>query len=170
MVKEANVKNKILSLVTVFAVALSMAFVAGAPVQASDSMPMIDGSYLTHEDESIGYDTKITRGEDLMTGYSKSVRLGAGVLYAGGTTIARETVESVGVAVIVERAVEGDESWTYVDSWEKYNENADRVSSNLRMEVEGGYYYRVRCYHSANEDFSTSFTDGVFIEEPTLIE
>ena len=32
---------------------------------------VIDGSELTHEEESIGYDTKITRGEDLLTGYSK---------------------------------------------------------------------------------------------------
>ena len=31
---------------------------------------VIDGSELTHEEESIGYDTKITRGEDLLTGYS----------------------------------------------------------------------------------------------------
>ena len=29
---------------------------------------VIDGSELTHEEESIGYDTKITRGEDLLTG------------------------------------------------------------------------------------------------------
>ena len=28
---------------------------------------VIDGSELTHDEESIGYDTKITRGEDLMT-------------------------------------------------------------------------------------------------------
>ena len=131
---------------------------------------MIDGSYLTHEDESIGYDTKITRGEYLMTGYSKGVRLDAGVFYAGGTTIARETVDRVGISVIVERAVEGDEYWTFYDAWQKFNENADRVSSNQRLEVEGGYYYRVRCTHSANDDVSSSFTDGVYIEEPSLIE
>lgn len=131
---------------------------------------MIDGSYLTHEDESIGYDTKITRGEYLMTGYSKGVRLDAGVFYAGGTTIARETVERVGITVMVERAQEGDEEWSFYDGWQKFNENADRVSSNQRLEVEGGYYYRVRCTHSANDDVSSSFTDGVYIEEPSLIE
>ena len=36
---------------------------------------VIDGSELTHDEESIGYDTKITRGEDLMTGYSKCTKL-----------------------------------------------------------------------------------------------
>ncbi|MGN1266309.1 MAG: hypothetical protein ACI4UH_00075 [Dorea sp.] len=161
--------KKILSLVTVLAVTLSLVFVAKIPVQASDDMLMIDGSYLTHEDESIGYDTNITRGEDLMTGYSKSVRLGAGVLYAGGSTIAAHTVDIIGLAVIVERAQEGDDHWTTYDSWETFDENTDRLSSNRRMEVEGGYYYRVRCYHSANDDMSTSFTDGVYIEEPSLI-
>ena len=35
---------------------------------------VIDGSELTHDEESIGYDTKITRGEDLMTGYSKCTK------------------------------------------------------------------------------------------------
>ena len=37
---------------------------------------VIDGSELTHEEESIGYDTKITRGEDLLTGYSKCTVFG----------------------------------------------------------------------------------------------
>ena len=44
--------------------------------------------------------------------------------------------------------------------------NADRVSSKKYMDVEGDYYYRVRCTHSAGEDMSSSFTNGVYIEEP----
>ena len=39
---------------------------------------VIDGSELTHDEESTGYDTKITRGEDLMTGYSKCTKLAEG--------------------------------------------------------------------------------------------
>ena len=134
--------------------------------QASSTETVIDGSYLLHTEESIGYATAITRGEDLMTGYSKVVRLGPGKLYAGGTTIAAQTVERVGVAVIVERAQEGAEEWDYYDNWSKFNENTDRVASNRTLDVEGGYYYRVRCTHSANNDVSSSFTNGVFIEEP----
>ena len=65
---------------------------------------VIDGSELTHEEESIGYDTKITRGEDLLTGYSKCTKLGKGKIYAGGTTIAAQVVKSVQIAVMVERA------------------------------------------------------------------
>ena len=42
----------------------------------------------------------------------------------------------------------------------------DRVASNRSLDVEGGYYYRVRCTHAANSDMSSSFTNGVYIEEP----
>lgn len=162
-------KKKMLSFGMVVAMTLSMLVVSGVQVQASGNLSIIDGSYLTHDEESTGYTNHVARGEDLMTGYSKGVRLDAGVFYAGGTTIARQTVERVGVAVIVERALEDDEEWTFYDCWEKFNENADRVGANRRLEVEGGYYYRVRCTHSANDDMSSSFTNGVYIEEPSLI-
>ena len=143
-----------------------MVLVAKVECQAASNEAMIDGSYLIHAEESIGYATGRTRGEDLMTGYSKIVRLGPGKIYAGGTTIAAHTVDEVGVGVIIERAQEGDDAWETYDGWEKFNENTDRVASNRTLDVEGGYYYRVRCTHSANSDMSSSFTNGVFIEEP----
>ena len=127
---------------------------------------VIDGSELTHDNESIGYDTKITRGVDLMAGYSKCTKLDKGKIYAGGTTIGAHKVESIQVAVLVERAKEEDTEWSFYDSWQKFNENADRVSSKKYLDVEGDYYYRVRCVHSARQDMSSSFTDGVYIEEP----
>lgn len=127
---------------------------------------MIDGSYLTCEEESVGYDTKLTRGEDLLVGYSKSRRRGPGLLYAGGSTIATHTVSKVGIAVMVERAQEGDETWAFYDGWQEFNYDADKVSSNKEFEVEGGYYYRTRCIHSANDDVSSSFTNGVYIYDP----
>ena len=127
---------------------------------------MIDGSYLTHDDESVGYDTKITRGVDLLTGYSKCVRVGPGKFYGGGSTIAAHTVEDIGVGVSVERAKKGDDRWTGYRAWLKFNQDADRVASSKMLDVDGGYYYRVSCTHSANSDVSSSFTDGIYIEEP----
>ena len=132
-------------------------------VKASEGK-VIDGSILTHDEESIGYDTKIARGEDLMTGYSKCTKLGEGKIYAGGTTIARQVVKSVQIAVIVERAKEEDTEWTTYDGWQKENTDTNRVSSNRTLYVEGGYYYRVRCRHAANSDMSSSFTDGIYID------
>ena len=125
---------------------------------------VIDGSVLTHDEESIGYDTKGTRGVDLMTGYSKCTKLGEGKIYAGGTTIARQVVDSVQIAVIVERAKEEDKAWSYYDNWYKENKNTNRAMSNRTLYVDGGYYYRVRCTHAANSDVSSSFTDGIYID------
>lgn len=125
---------------------------------------VIDGSKLTHEEESIGYDTKITRGEDLLTGYSKCTKLGKGKIYAGGTTIAAQVVKSVQIVVIVERAKEDDTEWSYYDDWRKENKNTNRAMSNRTLYVDGGYYYRVRCTHVANSDMSSSFTDGIYID------
>lgn len=165
MIGERKIR-KLFSMCLTLVLITGMAFIAKVDCQASSNEAVIDGSYLIHAEESIGYATGRTRGEDLLTGYSKIVRLGPGKIYAGGTTIAAQTVEEVGVAVIVERAQEGDDAWGYYDSWEKFNLNTDRVASNRTLDVEGGYYYRVRSTHSANSDMSSSFTNGVFIEEP----
>ena len=108
----------------------------------------------------------MTRGEDLLVGYSKCVEVAPGKFYGGGSTIAVQTVEKVGVGVSVERAKKGDDHWTGYRGWMKFNHDADRVSSSKMLDVEGGYYYRVSCIHSAGDDVSSSFTNGVYIEEP----
>lgn len=158
--------KKVVSVFCTLMLIMSMLLIPTENAQAMSDDQILDGSYLTHENESIGYDTKITRGEDLLAGYSKVLRLGPGEIYAGGTTIAAHTVDSVQIAVIVERAKEEDTEWSYYDSWQKENLNTDRVGANRALEVEGGYYYRVRCLHAANSDMSSSFTNGVYIEEP----
>lgn len=164
-------KRGILAIVTLMLI-LSLSAVTATDTKAAEEtkaksaeeLPMIDGSYLIKDEESVGATVPLTRGEDLMTGYSKVRRLGAGEIYAGGTTIAAHVVDQVGVGVIVERAKEGDTSWGFYDAWQKFNENTDRVSSSKRLKVEGGYYYRVRCTHSAGVDMSSSFTNGVYVQ------
>ncbi len=154
------------SICCVFAMALGLSFGVSTDTQAASSVKVIDGSQLTKDAESIGYNQKVARGEDLLTGYSKIVRMGPGEIYAGGTTIASHEVARIGIGVIIERAKEEDTEWSFYDSWNKFLENTDRVSSKKYLDVEGDYYYRVRCVHSANDDVSSSFTDGVYIEEP----
>jgi len=163
-----RVKRRLLSFCCTFALLVGMVMISTVDSQAAlDSEElMIDGSYLTHDDESVGYDTKITRGVDLLTGYSKCVRVGPGKFYGGGSTIAAHTVEDIGVGVSVERAKKGDDRWTGYRAWLKFNQDADRVASSKMLDVDGGYYYRVSCTHSANSDVSSSFTDGIYIEEP----
>ena len=131
-------KKRILSALCVALLFFSIPFFTAVPARAADK-PVLDGSILTQDRESIGTDTKITRGVDLMAGYSKIVRLGPEKIYAGGTTMASREVEKVMISVMVERAQEGDDAWSFYDSWQKENHNVDRVGSNRTLEVEGGY-------------------------------
>ena len=158
--------KRCMSICCVCAMALGLSFGVSTDTQAASSVKVIDGSQLTKDAESIGYNQKVARGEDLLTGYSKIVRMGPGEIYAGGTMLASHEVERVGIGVMIERAKEEDTEWSFYDSWQKFNENADRVSSKKYLDVEGDYYYRVRCIHSAGQDMSSSFTNGVYIEEP----
>ena len=158
--------KRCMSICCVCAMALGLSFGVSTDTQAASSVKVIDGSQLTKDAESIGYNQKVARGEDLLTGYSKIVRMGPGEIYAGGTTLASHEVERVGIGVMIERAKEEDTEWSFYDSWQKFNENADRVSSKKYLDVEGDYYYRVRCIHSEGQDMSSSFTNGVYIEEP----
>lgn len=155
-----------MSVCCVLTMALGLSFGVSTDAQAASSVKVIDGSKLTQDAESTGYSQNIARGKDLMSGYSKVVRMGPGEIYAGGTTIAAHEVERIGVGVIIERAKEEDTEWSFYDSWNKFRANADRVASAEYLDVEGDYYYRVRSTHSAGEDMSSSFTNGVYIEKP----
>lgn len=157
MVKKTKVKS-ISCVVFLMLLMLSVSL----EVHAREDVKQIEGSYLTKEDESTGYATPITRGDDLVAGYSKCVKLANGNLYVGGTTLADHPVERIGIAVMVERAKEDDDTWVTYDSWIVFEENEEWLSSAKELEVESGYYYRVVCTHSAGEDMSSSFTNGIY--------
>lgn len=154
-------KKRYLSLICIVALMLS---ISGVCVRAQENMPMVDGSYLTQEEESEGTATLIMRGEDLQAGTSKVSKAAAGVINAGGTTVSHHTVSEIGVAVMVERLRAGSSSWSYYKSWQVTKANASMVTSSKRLTVSGGYYYRVRCTHWANSDASSSSTNGIYID------
>lgn len=139
--------------------------VTGLRTEASD-VPAIDGSKLTYETESTGTALQTTRGLDLQFGYSKIVNGGPGKVHAGGSTLAAREVETVKIAVMVERAKWEDTEWEFVDGWQKENKNFDSVSTSKTLSVEGDYYYRVRSIHSAGNDMSSSVTNGIHIDKP----
>ena len=159
-------KKKLISVCFAAMLMMGLTITAEFPTKANESKPMLDGSYLTCEDESTGIAGAVTKGVDLQAGYSKLRDLGNGKIYAGGTTIAQHEVESVQVTVMVERAKDENDSWHYVDTWHKENNNTFAVSTSKMLEVEGDWYYRVRCFHSAGEDMSSSATNGLYIDVP----
>lgn len=158
--------KKLLSVAFAAALMMGLTITAEIPTHAAESMAVLDGSYLTCEDESTGVAGSLTRGVDLQAGYSKLRDMHDGTIYAGGSTIAQHTVESVQVAVIVERARDAEDSWHPVYAWQKENKDAYSVTTSKMVEVEAGWYYRVRCIHAAGNDMSSSFTDGLYIDEP----
>lgn len=159
-------KKKLISVCFAAMLMMGLTITAEFPTKANESKPMLDGSYLTYEDESTGIAGAVTRGVDLQAGYSKLTELGPGKIYAGGTTIANHDVELVKVAVIVERAKDADDDWHFVESWQKENKNTYAVSTSKMLEVDGDWYYRVRCIHSAGNDMSSSYTNGIYIDVP----
>lgn len=158
-------RKRFVSSICSFVMILGLILCAGAEAGASDSRPMIDGSYLTQDLESTGTAAPVTRGVNLQTGYSKIRRVADGVIYVGGTTIANQVCESIQVGVLVERAHLEDEEWEFVDSWLHENTNATTASTSKRLEVEGGWYYRVCCIHTADGDIAESSTDGLYVPE-----
>lgn len=163
---ENTMRKRVVSGICTLMLMFGLMMSTGLDSKASDNRPMLDGSYLTNETESIGTDTKITRGEHLMAGYSKIRKVSPGVIYAGGTTLGEHTCKSIQVSVTVERAKWEDEEWEFVTTWNKENTDADLVSTSKKLEVEGGWYYRVSCIHSADGDISDSLTNGLYVEVP----
>lgn len=86
-----SVKKRGISAIVALMLILSLSAVIATDTKAAEEtkaksvkeLPMIDGSYLIKDEESVGTTSPMTRGEDLMTGYSKVRRLGAGEIYAG---------------------------------------------------------------------------------------
>lgn len=162
---ENTVKKRVVSGICALVLMFGLMMSTGLDTKASDNRPVLDGSYLTNETESTGTATKITRGVHLQIGYSKLRVLGPESIYVGGTTIGEHTCESIQISVMVQRAKWEDEEWETVAFWHKENTNADLVSIGEKLEVEGDWYYRVKCIHSADGDMSDSVTNGLYVKE-----
>lgn len=151
-------KKRLLSVICVIAMILSVSIIN---VRASEQM--VDGSYLTSDEESVGEAILITRGDYLQTGTSKVSKSSSTTIAAGGVTTAKRVVDEIGIAVIVERLKVGTSSWSFYRSWENEKYDSSYVTSSKTLTVSKGYYYRVRCTHWANSDVSSSFTNGVLL-------
>ena len=142
----------------------------GSQTMASERIPVLDGSYLTTETESMGETVSVTRGVNLLTGYSKLRVVSDDTIYAGGTSIGAHTCERIGVSVRVERCALDSDEWETVTGWDHENQDADAASTSRRIKVDKGYFYRVVCYHYADGETSTSFTDGLYVGDASDLE
>lgn len=115
---------------------------------------------LLTDDALIGHIQSQTWGVYLVDGTSIINDAGGGKIGAGGITTAAKKC-TVSVNAIVERKV--GSSWVRVTSWTVTNTNALVASASKTISVASGYYYRVRCNHSAGTDGSSSYTGALWM-------
>ena len=161
-------KKRILSMLCSIAILCTM-MVSVVSAETLDTEPKkVDGSYLTHETSSTGKSPEsVARGEYLMTGECSISNAGLTRIYAYGATVANREVNFMSTIVYVDRYNEEADEWGEVYSWVAEVENDYFMSTDAVVEVEPGYYYRVRAIHIAGDQYpydeTASVTDGIFV-------
>ena len=161
-------KKRILSMLCSIAILCTM-MVSVVSAETLDTEPKkVDGSYLTHETSSTGTSSNaVMRGQYLMTGSCTISNAGLTRIYAYGSTTANTTVNFISTIVYVDRYNEKTGEWGEIYSWVEEVENDYYMSTDAVVEVEPGYYYRVRAIHIAGDQYpydeTASFTDGIYV-------
>lgn len=102
------------------------------------------------------------KGKYLQKGVSSIGQVGKGKIKVSGTTVAQQVVSTIKISVMVERQVNGE--WLSYTSWNASDENSYFITTSKTMVVPRGYYYRVRCVHSANSDVGDSNTNAILVD------
>lgn len=153
-------KKKFMMLLLALALCVMSIYTIDMKANAEDIGEEVEYESLLTEDALIGNIESQTWGVYLASGSSVINDAGGGKIGAGGITNAA-TKCTVSVNVIVERKVNG--SWVRVTSWTATKSSAAYVSASKKLSVTSGYYYRVRCVHSASSDTSSSCTNALWM-------
>ena len=153
-------KKRILAILTALALCLSGVWSNGLETRAEDIGEDIDFSYLQTDSALIGYTESQTWGLYLASGYSIINEISTTKIGAGGVTGAAVKCK-VSVAPVVERLSNG--TWNYVTSWTVTTASGYSAVASKSITVGTGYYYRVRCTHSAATDVSSSWTGALWM-------
>lgn len=163
-------KKRILSILSSLAILFSVTAISALDVNASEAeQKIVDGSILTTEDSSTGYSSSPnSRGVYLMTGDCTISKAGLTRVYAYASTTANMEVDYIATIVYVERYLEEEDAWGYVDAWVAETRDDYFLSTAKTIKVDRGYYYRVRANHLAGEsadsyDETASATDGIYL-------
>lgn len=154
-------KKRILCLMLAIMTCITVCINVRLDVKAEVPIDDIEMSTIMTEDALIGYSQNQTWGVYYSDGYSIINKISSTKVGAGGATNAKVKC-TVKVTAILERKNESG-SWARVTSWSQTNENAYSAVTSKSVTVASGYYYRVRCYHYAGSDSSSSFTNGLWI-------
>ena len=141
-------------------ICLSGAFYQDVETRAEDVGEDIDYSYLQTDDALVGHAEMQTWGVYLASGNSIINKISATKIGAGGSTTAAVKCK-VQVVPLVEKLSNG--TWNYVTSWTVTTASGYSAMASKSITVGTGYYYRVRCTHSAATDVSSSWTNGLWM-------
>lgn len=153
-------KKKVVALLLALMFSVTGFVLGDGKVYAEDSAQDVELSTIMTEDALIGYAQSQTRGVYLASGYSMINNAGGGKIGWGGVTNAALKCK-VSCNAVVERKVNG--SWVRVTSSTTTNASAYSAIVSKTLSVASGYYYRVRCTHSASSDVSNSYTSALWM-------
>lgn len=154
-------KKRIISLIV--AIMLCVVGLVNTKFEVNAEVPSedIELSTIMTENALIGYSTNQTWGVYYSDGYSIINKISSSKVGAGGATNAKVKCTVLVNAILERKNSSG--TWVRVTSWQQTNENAYSVVISKSVTVASGYYYRVRCYHTAGSDSSSSFTNALWI-------
>jgi len=157
-------KKKVLSLLVAMAVVFMGFQGVSICVQAQETVVEaedLDFSYFTEENSLIGY-SNVPRGVYLASGNSNISKINSYTIGVGGITNAAVRCD-VSITLIVERYNMQTDGWQFITSWDQTNDDAFTAAISKKLIVDSGYYYRVRCLHYAGTDFSSSWTNALYV-------
>ena len=130
-------------------------------VKAEVASEDVELSVIETDDALIGYAQNQTWGVYFSDGYSIINKMSPTKVGAGGVTNANVKCTVKVNAILEQKNSSG--TWVRVTSWLQTNENAYSVVVSKSVTVATGYYYRVRSYHYAGSDASSSSTDALYM-------
>lgn len=118
-------------------------------------------SYFTEENSLVGH-ASVPRGVYLASGDSYISKVNSYTIGVGGITNAAVRCD-VSITLIVERYNMQTDGWQFITSWDQTNDDAFTAAISKKLIVDSGYYYRVKCYHYAGSDSSSSWTNALYV-------
>lgn len=160
-------KKRMLTLVLAMFLCVVNIFSQNLNVLAQEVEPVvgteedIDYSYFTPLNSLYGH-AIVSRGVYLASGDSAISKISSYKIGASGVTTAAIKCK-VRVVTIVERYNMQTDGWQFITSWQQTNENAFTAAISKTLVVDSGYYYRTRSLHYAGTDYSSSWTNALYV-------
>ena len=154
-------KNRVLSLLLAIMLCIVSVVNMDVEVNAEVVSEDVELTVVETDDALIGHAQNQTWGVYFSDGYSVINKMSPTKVGAGGVTNANVRC-TVKVNAILEKK-NSSGTWVRVTSWLQTNENAYSAVISKSVTVSTGYYYRVRSYHYAGSDTSSSSTNALYM-------